>query len=55
VRRLVAFACHELVLTGTARVGEWAGAGQDVLVHFTNDGYRQAVRDAERPRALTGS
>jgi hypothetical protein len=36
-------------------VGEWSGAGQDVLVHVTNDGYGHAVRDAERLRALAGS
>jgi uncharacterized protein YecE (DUF72 family) len=38
-----------------ARVGEWAGTGQDVLVYFNDDGYGHAVRNAERLRALTGS
>jgi hypothetical protein len=36
-------------------VGEWRAAGQDVLVHFTDDGYGHAVGNAERLRALTGS
>jgi len=37
------------------RIGQWSGAGHDVLVYFNNDGFGHAVRNAERLRELTGS
>ena len=36
------------------RVGEWTGSGRDVFVYFNNDGHGNAVRNAERLRALVG-
>jgi uncharacterized protein YecE (DUF72 family) len=36
------------------RIREWEGAGQDVYAYFNNDGGGNAVRNAQRLRALLG-
>jgi len=36
------------------RIGEWDGDGRDVFAYFNNDGEGNAVRNAERLRALVG-
>ena len=36
------------------RVGEWTAQGREVFVYFNNDGAGNAVRNADRLRALLG-
>jgi uncharacterized protein YecE (DUF72 family) len=36
------------------RIREWQGAGKDVFVYFNNDGGGNAVRNADRLRAVLG-